>query len=107
LQGEFISVLGRDKYMRPIIVIRPGRLMEKGVKIDKDELLTMITYVFFYVKQNMFYPGKIENFVFIMDTQNRGLMQLPVSYLKGFSDTLSLNFRCHSCRVFVLNGTKS
>ena len=98
-------MLGRDKYMRPILLLRPGRLCAKGFKVNKEDLLVMITYVFFYVKQCMHHPGKIENFVFLFDTEKRGLMSLPVSLLRGFAETLQLNFRCHSCKVIVLNGT--
>jgi hypothetical protein len=35
------------------------------------------------IKKYMFYPGKVENWIFIIDTCSKGLFEAPVSVLSS------------------------
>jgi|688.fasta_scaffold459576_1 hypothetical protein len=58
-----------------------------------------------YIKVNMFSAGKVENWILLFDLEHAQPWNMPFSLLKPFADVLSLQFRCHTAKVFVVNTT--
>lgn len=85
--------------LRPMIPI--------NFTVEPHHLLRAMSFLLFYTKENMFAAGKVENWVLLCDLQHAQPWSLPINALKPFSDTISLQFRCHAAKVFVLNAAKT
>jgi hypothetical protein len=46
-------------------------------KFSEEVYINALSYYFGIIKKNCFVPGKIENWVFIMDTKKLGLSKFP------------------------------
>lgn len=55
------------------------------------------------VKKNMFLGGKIENWIFIIDTKGKGIFDLPLKALGMIIDVMQVNFGGHLEKLFILN----
>jgi len=63
-----IYILGRDESWRPVIYIDATKILPGN--INKEVILNTLIYVISITKTFMFYPGKIENFLVIIDVKN-------------------------------------
>lgn len=96
---------GRDKFHRPIVLVRP--MIPVNFTLDPQHLLTTVSFVNFYIKENFFAAGKVENWILLFDLEHTEAWNLPLSTLKPFSDTISVMFRCHVAKAFLLNASKT
>lgn len=55
------------------------------------------------IKKYMFVNYYIENWVFIIDTGNMGLLDLPINALKMIIGAMSINYCACMDKVFILN----
>ena len=60
---------GRDKFHRPVCVMRPMELVRSGVKTTPEEVITMSCHISFYMLNFMCRPGQIENNIIISDLE--------------------------------------
>lgn len=51
----------------------------------------------------MLLPGKIENWILIIETNNEGVFRLPPNTLETIIENLNLNFTYHLEKMFILN----
>lgn len=68
LAKGFIYWHGRDKMCRPCLVIRIERLGE--LKGDKERAVRLVLFVLEYGIRNAMVPGRVENWVVIIDLEN-------------------------------------
>jgi len=66
--------------MRPSVVFQCALIDSKNIKVE--EFLVALNTVFMIVQQYIFYPGSVENWIILIDTNEIGLMSLPVEILK-------------------------
>lgn len=55
------------------------------------------------VKKNMFIDGKVENWIFVIDTKNKGIFDLPLKALGVIIDIMQVNFGGHLEKLYILN----
>eukprot|EP01016_Furgasonia_blochmanni_P047773 TRINITY_DN704_c0_g1_i5.p2 TRINITY_DN704_c0_g1~~TRINITY_DN704_c0_g1_i5.p2 ORF type:complete len:233 (+),score=63.98 TRINITY_DN704_c0_g1_i5:66-764(+) len=74
---------------------------------DVDVMIDALTFLFEFILKNMFLPGQIENWVFIMDLENMGLFNLPITPLKRLMGYVSNNYRSRLYIMYILNTPSS
>ena len=97
--GVYIS--GRDRFYRPIVVIRPKLMFDMEVTIE--ELIACQASTFGYVEQHMMKPGQIENIVFVCDLCELGVLSINYSLLKAIISYVVGVFRGRVRTMFVMN----
>jgi hypothetical protein len=55
------------------------------------------------IKKYMFFPGKVENWIFIIDSCNKGLFEAPVSILISIIQLMQVNFASCLENLLILN----
>jgi len=89
---------GRDNRFRPIIILQASLIDIKlvnfplissqfiliynlNIKVNVEEIMEAMTYFLIYVIENLMLPGQIENWNFIIDFNQMGMGDLPLSVL--------------------------
>lgn len=62
-----------------------------------------LSYFLGVIKKNMFIPGKIENWILIIETNNEGVFRVPPNTLEIIVENLNINFTGHLEKMFILN----
>lgn len=75
-----IYIAGRDRKMRPSIVFQCGLIDSKTIKVQ--DFLVALNTVFMIAQQYLFYPGHVENWLILIDTNEIGITSLPTEILK-------------------------
>jgi hypothetical protein len=96
---------GRDHRFRPIIVMNISRISPK--EANAEYILKGIDYFLNTILTFGMLPGQIESWVFIMDFNNSGISDLPISLFKKIITYMSDNYKFHLYRLFVVNCTKA
>mmetsp|Transcript_74739 Transcript_74739/g.103727 ORF Transcript_74739/g.103727 Transcript_74739/m.103727 type:complete len:93 (-) Transcript_74739:56-334(-) len=81
---------GRDKFYRPTFVFDGAVLdrlrREASPLIAAGNFLEMFAFYFRYIREVMFLPGQIEQWVVLIDTNNMSLDKFPRPLLFEFFD---------------------
>ncbi|CAD8191969.1 unnamed protein product [Paramecium pentaurelia] len=101
LKEGICYLLGRDKQYRPIVILNAHLIDQK--KHDKEQIFQALSFLLGIVKKNMFVPGKVETWNFILETNNLGGQGLQQKVLEILIDNLSTNFSGYLERMFILN----
>ncbi|CAD8114598.1 unnamed protein product [Paramecium sonneborni] len=101
LKEGICYLLGRDKQFRPIIIMNAYLIDLK--KHDKELIFQVLSFLLGIVKKNMFIPGKVETWVFLLDTGNLGGQGLQQKVFEVLIDGLNTNFSGYLERMFILN----
>jgi len=102
---------GRDRALRPLLVIRPARVPGSWLKERRsDKLLDLLVFCMEYFVRYMILPGKVENLSVILDLQGVGVSNLPLSALTEIYKVMSHHyiirvFRFYVCNMPMLLGT--
>ena len=82
LGGVYIH--GRGRNMRPIIIVNIEKLMKSKEYFGQNDidLIYLIIFLMEYIDKFMMIPGRIENFMLIIDCQNIGVFNSPISLFK-------------------------
>lgn len=76
----------RDKSFRPIFVLDIGKL--KASKVDKDLALELSTYFVQFLTTRVLIPGKVENWISIVDMKGVGITDMPKDLMKAITKPL-------------------
>ena len=74
---------GRDRKMRPIVIVNFRRLVDNNV--DVDEFFRLNDFIMSYIIANAMLPGQIEQWQLIIDLRGVALTEIPISHLVGVS----------------------
>ena len=77
------------------------------VKFGGDQYLNAMSYFLDVVVKHFMVPGKIENWIFLMDTKNLGLSAFPFKALGAAIKTMQLNFCGRLEKLYMLNPSSS
>ena len=94
-------ICGRDNRFRPVVVVNVQKIVQLDLSIDA--LTNLIIYTAEHIIHNVFVPGKIENWVLVVDLANIGIFALPLSKLKQLLSILGNNYRAKMFRFYVVN----
>ncbi|KAL4459508.1 hypothetical protein ABPG74_018121 [Tetrahymena malaccensis] len=101
LMSGNVYLCGRDKQLRPVIYMDCQNL---NLKTHGADNITQAMCVFLeMIKKYMMVPGKVENWIFIIDTREKGIFSLPLKALGVIIDTMQVNFGGCLERLYILN----
>lgn len=87
--------------MRPIIYLNVGIMnMEK---YSLDDYLAAINQVVNLVVDKLFIKGKLENYLFVIDMQNKGIGSLPLGTVREIVLKLSYIYSMRMGRLLIIN----
>ena len=66
-----------------MVVIDAAKLVELQSQMQGDDLIHFSILILEYLEINMLIPGRIENYILIIDCQNLGVMNTPYGLLKS------------------------
>ena len=100
-----IYIHGRGKNLRPIIIVNVDKLLEHQELFGKDniDLIYLIFFIMEYVDKFMMIPGRIENFLLIIDCLNIGVFNAPFNLFKRLMSIITDYYQCRSRQIFCLN----
>lgn len=101
LNKGYSYVYRRDNCFRPIFIINVGKL--KKLKIDTELCIHMSTFMIQWLITRALVPGKVENWITIMDMKGVGLTEVPKKLLKALSKPLQTYFKGRLYRLHIVN----
>lgn len=91
--------LGKDYKFRPILYMYPSRLNSD----DMGKLEHFMNIYLGILQKYVFKPYYIENWVIIIDLENKGLLNFPWKAIKTSVDTTNVNYAARLHKMFILN----
>lgn len=107
MENGVFYIYGRDKTFRPLVIIDAAKLVEFQSKIEGVDLIHFSILILEYLEINMLIPGRIENYILIIDCQNLGVMNTPYALLKSVLSVIQSQYKCKARAIFCLNSPTS
>jgi len=100
----FLYICGRDPSLRPIMVVRPARLPQEWIQNNcVDRMLKVVLFQMEYLCKYMFYPGRVENVVLVVDFAGVGISQIPLTLMREIHKVLTYQYPCRLAKVYICN----
>lgn len=87
--------------MRPVVYLNVA-LMDMN-KYTLNDYLAAINQVVTLVVDKLFIKGKLENYLFVIDTGNKGISSLPLSTVKEMVLKLSYVYSMRMGKLLIIN----
>lgn len=97
----FCYVHGRDKCLRPILIIRCKALID----VPSEDGMKVVLFWLEFAISNLLVDGKVEQWRVIIDLAGCSTYNLPVRTLKDVAMTLTKNYRGRLNELFFVNST--
>jgi nicotinamide riboside transporter PnuC len=94
-------VHGRDKQYRPIIILNAHLIDLK--KYSRDTIIQALSFLMGIVRKYMMIGGRVENWIFMLETNKVGVFGLPLKGLGIIIDCMSVNFCGCLDKMYILN----
>jgi hypothetical protein len=95
---------GRDRCLRPTVVVRGNRIPQQWYKEKRvDKLIRVLVFCTEYFIRYMVVPGKVENLNVIFDLKGLGISQVPVHALSEVYGIMSNHYIGRVFRFYVAN----
>lgn len=94
-------VYKRDRSFRPIFVLNVAKL--KQCKLPHETVLQMSTYFVQYLITRALVPGRVENWISIVDMKGVGITEVPKNLIKAITKPLQQYFKGRLYRLHVVN----
>lgn len=101
-----IYFCGRDRMLRPTLVVRPARAPLDLFNVGGVQKLTRaIVFCMEYFVRYMTIPGKVENLNVILDLKGLAIRQVPLNALLQIRSVMSLAYTGRVYRFYICNMT--
>lgn len=108
LRLGIVYFCGRDRGLRPTIIIRANRVPAQWYKEKAvDRLIRLLIFCMEYMIRYMVVPGIIENNCLVVDLKGLGISQVPFSALSQVYAVMSHHYIGRVFRFYVCNMTSS
>ena len=97
----YAYVYKRDRHFRPIFHMNVNKL--KNVKTDVEVLINMSTYMCQFIITHALIPGKVENWVTIIDMKGVGITEIPKKLITAMTKPLQDYFKGRLYRLYIIN----
>jgi hypothetical protein len=101
LNSGIVYITGRDNRFRPLLIVNIERLEDHKTQIEK------ITYllVFFieFIRSRLSIPGKVENFILLLDMCGRRVKDAPVKEVKKLYDVIQGHYPDYMSLNYIVN----
>lgn len=105
LRNGAIYISGRDKEFRPIIIINADRIGYNASGIE--DFTQAMCFVFSIAKEFYFVPGRVENWIVMVETGELGFEDVPFKVFKNLIEVTTNNFVCSLEKLYILNPSKN
>jgi len=104
LSHGIVYFCGRDRCLRPTVVVRGNRIPHQWYKEKRiDKLIRVLVFCTEYFLRYMVVPGKVENLNVIFDLKGLGISQVPVHALSEVYGIMSSHYIGRVFRFYVAN----
>lgn len=101
LEDGLMYISGRDHQFRPIIIINAYKIDLKIIKVE--DCIAALCFVLDTVRKFYFVPGKVENWVIFIESNNAGLLDFPIKVIKTINEVTSVNYTSTLDRLYIMN----
>lgn len=99
LARGIIYVHGRDRCMRPVIILQ----LSNAAKCPHELILRCVFFTLEVVIHKLMIPGRIEQWRVIVDLNGTNLLALQVTLIKQIAHALTVNYRGRLSQMFIIN----
>lgn len=101
LKSGFLYVSGRDKMYRPLMILNVRKLIDGNYPIEAVQAAS----AFFcdFVVKKLLVPGRVENWVMIIDLNDVGMTSLPAKKVQAIVGLTQKHFGGRLFRQFIIN----
>ena len=105
VESGLFYIHGRDKHLRPIVVLDTTKLMEMKIKgkLSSEILVRLTIFTLEYIKKYMLLDERVENHVIIIDCSGLSMLNTPYSLLKEAIQVIRLLYHCSVHSIYCLN----
>ena len=101
LQTEFYYTHGRDRSLRPLLILTPAILLNS--EFEWDDFILLSHFINQYVIDFMLTPGKIENWIWIINLENVALLSFQKHSIKRVLKEFSNHYYERLRMLYILN----
>lgn len=104
LKHGIVYFCGRDRDLRPTIVVRGNRIPTQWYKERRtDRLIRVLIFCMEYMIRYMLVPGKVENNCLIVDLKGLTLAQVPLKALTEVYNVMSHHYIGRVFKFYICN----
>jgi len=103
LELGVIYGVGRDRNMRPVIIINVRRIVDSGITVER--LIAVTNFFLMYVIENAMISGSIESWTCIFDLKDVGVTEIPKNRIQPLVNNMTKNFRGRLFRFYAIDVT--
>jgi hypothetical protein len=100
LKKGILYYMGRDKEYRPVIMINVHLI---DFKAPVEVFIKALGALLFVISKYCFVPGKVENWIIMIETNSVGVFGFPFMILKKIIEFTSANFSSTMEKLYLLN----
>ncbi|ANQ09322.1 Uncharacterized protein PCOAH_00034200 [Plasmodium coatneyi] len=93
---------GRDKKCRPILIIN----LLNVESLDVERLTNLFFFCFEFFLKYLCIPGKIENYISLVDCSGISLSKFPMSTFMKLLEIMNSKYRCRLFRMYIIDAPK-
>jgi CRAL/TRIO domain len=101
LNKGYAYIYKRDRSFRPIFHINLNKL--KKIKTDHETLVNMSTFMIQFIISRGLVPGKVENWVTIIDFKGVGVLEIPKKLIQTMTKPLQDLFKGRLFKLYIIN----
>lgn len=105
----FMYFYKRDKRFRPVMIIDLPKLIQGSFcviflkDVEEEDFMAYTIMILEHVWKHGLIPGKVENWVVIVDWAELGLTELPISKVKTILSVMQKNYPGRLYKLFAIN----
>lgn len=92
---------GRDVGLRPILVVNTAKIIE--LELEGATLTDLAVYLLSWAIDNLMVPGRVENWVIVVDMRNVSTTSIPSEKLQSIVEAMQALYRARLYRLFIVN----
>lgn len=104
IRNGIVYFCGRDRALRPIIVLRPARIPKQWYKENRiDKFVRILIFCMEYFMRYMIVPGRVENLSVLADLKGLGIRDTPIGVIEEVSKVMSHNYLGRVFKFYICN----
>jgi hypothetical protein len=93
IEKGIISISGRDKCHRPVVILALDRLWVMKPMPPTEDLITVSLLMIEFIKKYMLILGNIENRLLIIDCKDMNVLSFPYNMVKQITGTMQRQYQ--------------
>ena len=101
MKSGILYLCGRDIMYRPVIILNVRKIING--KFSEESLNAVAAFFFTFVEKKFLIPGRVENWIMIIDLNDVGMMNLPMKRIEAVGKMVQRHYAGRLFRQFVIN----